>query len=479
MEWDNIKVVEDAMFKENQKILNRIQLVLDVVAMGLSFSLAHYIRFYTELFSKGIIAIPLAQAFMPLLASVPIYLIFYHFLGLYQHRTYRTFEELKGIIKGNTYGVITLVIILFVFKIVDFSRYVILLFYGFNIVLTFLTRAIVIRSIRKYRENGYNLKNCLLVGYNDIGKQFIQNVKKNPSFGYSIVGILDDGTIKRRELPDGCKIKGGLSELETILANNPIDVVTIALPGDAYDKLPSVISACEKQGVKTNIIPYYYRYIPARPYMDELEGMPIIDTRHVPLDNLFKAASKRFVDIFIALCALIILSPIMILSVLMVKITSPGPVIFKQERVGLNRRPFMMYKFRSMRVEAPSKEKVKWTTEDDPRKTKWGSFMRKTSIDELPQFINVLMGDMSVVGPRPERPYFVEQFKESIPKYMIKHQVRPGITGWAQVNGWRGDTSIEKRIEFDLYYIENWTLSMDIKIVLLTFVKGFVNRNAY
>ena len=467
------------MFKENQRTLNQINLIIDVLVMGVSFSGAHYIRFYTDFFSRGILAIPFSEAMVPLLASIPIYLAFYNFLGLYQGRSYKLFEELKGIIKANTYGIAILVLILFIFKIVDFSRYVLATFYVLNIVLTFAARGSVIYLVQSYRNQGLNLRNCLLIGHNEIGKSFIKKVERTPSFGYKIVGILDADTIKRRELPKECKLRGDIEDLDKILNTEKIDVVTIALDGDAYHQLPRIISLCEKHGVKTNIIPYYYKYIPARPYMDEIEGMPIIDTRHVPLDNFFKALIKRAMDIIIALIAIIIFSPVMLFSVLMILLTSNGPIIFRQERIGLGRKPFMMYKFRSMHLESSQSEKVKWTTENDPRKTKWGSFMRKTSIDELPQFFNVLKGDMSVVGPRPERPYFVEQFKEEIPKYMIKHQVRPGITGWAQVNGWRGDTSIEKRIEFDLYYIENWTLSLDVKIILLTFLKGFVNKNAY
>lgn len=197
------------------------------------------------------------------------------------------------------------------------------------------------------------------------------------------------------------------------------------------------------------------------------------------MDNWFKNALKRAFDIVFASVAILITSPVMLFSVLMIKLTSPGPVIFYQERVGLNRKKFMMYKFRSMRVQTDEEERVQWTTKDDPRKTKWGAFMRKTSIDELPQFFNVLKGDMSVVGPRPERPFFVEKFREEIPRYMIKHQVRPGITGWAQVNGLRGDTSIEERINYDLYYIENWTFLFDLQIIFMTVFKGLVNKNAY
>ena len=188
---------------------------------------------------------------------------------------------------------------------------------------------------------------------------------------------------------------------------------------------------------------------------------------------------KRLFDITISMIGLIITSPILLISAIAIKIESPGPIIFKQERVGLDRKTFSMYKFRSMRLQTDEEEMDKWTTKNDPRKTWWGNFMRKTSIDELPQFFNVLKGDMSVIGPRPERPFFVDKFKEEIPRYMIKHQVRPGITGWAQVNGLRGDTSIEDRIEHDLYYIENWTFGLDLKIIILTILKGFINKNAY
>ena len=194
---------------------------------------------------------------------------------------------------------------------------------------------------------------------------------------------------------------------------------------------------------------------------------------------MYKRFGKRLIDTVLSLIALIILSPLLLITALAVKISSPGPVLFKQERVGRNKQTFYMYKFRSMEVQPPEEEKKAWTVKNDPRVTNFGRFMRKTSIDELPQLFNVLKGDMSLVGPRPERPQYVEKFREEIPRYMIKHQVRPGMTGWAQVNGYRGDTSIRKRIEHDLYYIENWTLGLDIKILFLTVFKGFINKNAY
>jgi Undecaprenyl-phosphate glucose phosphotransferase len=219
--------------------------------------------------------------------------------------------------------------------------------------------------------------------------------------------------------------------------------------------------------------------IPTKPYIEDVQGIPVINIRRVPLSSMFNKFLKRFMDIIIGSLALLIFSPIMLIVAILVKTTSKGPVIYKQERVGLHNKNFNMYKFRSMKETTDGSDKSKWTTSDDPRVTKVGKFLRKTSIDELPQLINVLKGDMSLVGPRPERPFYVDKFKEEIPRYMIKHQVRPGITGWAQVNGYRGDTSINKRIECDLYYIENWTLFFDFKILVYTVFKGFVNKNAY
>jgi Undecaprenyl-phosphate glucose phosphotransferase len=226
-------------------------------------------------------------------------------------------------------------------------------------------------------------------------------------------------------------------------------------------------------------VPDYNNIIPSRPYTEDLMGLPVVNIRYVPLTNTFNSMVKRAVDFFGSLCGIILISPILIIISILVKCTSKGPLIFKQERVGLHNETFMMYKFRTMRVQDEKEEKKAWTVKDDPRVTGIGRILRKTSLDELPQLFNILKGEMSLVGPRPERPFFVEQFKEQIPRYMVKHQVRPGLTGWAQINGYRGDTDIKKRIDCDLYYIENWTMGLDFKIMFLTIFKGFVNKNAY
>ncbi|HZG78346.1 MAG TPA: exopolysaccharide biosynthesis polyprenyl glycosylphosphotransferase, partial [Paenibacillus sp.] len=264
-----------------------------------------------------------------------------------------------------------------------------------------------------------------------------------------------------------------------IMEEKLIDEVIIALPLNAHHKLPYIIETCEKAGVKALIIPDYFDYLPARPYFDNFAGIPLINVRDIPLDELRNRVLKRGFDIIFSIICILITFPLLLAIAIGIKLTSPGPIIFKQERVGLNRRTFNMYKFRSMRMQTESDSDTKWTVENDPRRTKFGAFLRRTSLDELPQFFNVLFGHMSVVGPRPERPYFVEQFKEEIPKYMVKHHIRPGITGWAQSNGYRGDTSIAERIKHDIFYIENWTFFFDIKIILKTIVNGFLNRNAY
>lgn len=465
------------MIRENQKYLNRFQVFLDLIMILVSFFITYYIRFYQM--DDGIHALTFLQNLRPILLSIPLYLIFYNLFDIYStRRTKPLHVEVSAIIKTNVLSGILIMVGLFIFKIVDYSRKSLGLFFVINTILTICTRLVIRIILKKYRRKGYNLKHCLVIGATDSSAHFIDKVKKNKHWGYNIVGIITSAPNHYKKFK-GHPIIGSTVELEKILLEKAIDIVIIGGSGSDLAEFGHILQVCEKSGVKTQIIPYYHKYIPAKPYMDDLDGLPVIDVRHVPLDNVFKNFFKRSFDIIFALAAITFTSPVLLFAALMTKLSSPGPIIYKQERVGLNRQNFNMYKFRSMRVQTTEEEKDKWTTQHDPRKTKWGAFMRRTSIDELPQFFNVLKGDMSVVGPRPERPYFVEQFKETIPRYMIKHQVRPGITGWAQVSGYRGNTSIKKRIEHDLYYIENWTFSFDLKIIILTIFKGFINKNAY
>lgn len=465
------------MIKENQKHFNRLQVLIDAFVLVFSYVMAWVIKFQILKNDDG--KLPFKVYMLAMVAIVAVYLVLYHMFNLYTPKRVQGRRlELWNIVKANAVGMALILGVLYLIKLIDFSRWMLFYFVVLNVVLETIARNLIRYFLRSIRRNGYNLKHIVLVGYSRAAEEYIDRILDNPQWGYKIRGILDDHIEAGTEYR-GIKVIGRIANLMVILPENRLDEIAITLGLSEYYRLEEIVNLCEKSGVHTKFIPDYNRVIPTKPYTEDILGLPVINIRHVPLTNTFYAAMKRTMDIAGALCAIILFSPVMLFSAIMIKITSPGPLIFKQERVGLHNHTFMMYKFRSMDVQAPEQEKSKWTVKNDPRVTNFGKFMRKTSIDELPQLFNVLKGEMSLVGPRPERPFFVEKFKEEIPRYMIKHQVRPGMTGWAQVNGYRGNTSIKKRIEYDLYYIENWTLGLDVKILFLTIFKGFINKNAY
>lgn len=471
------------MIKDNQKRFNRMHVAVDACVIVVAYVLMWFVTIASGWFYSKEEVLSTQLYLGTLIIVVPVYLLLYSIFHLFTpKRIQLRRQEFANICKANIIG-------LFLFSMVlyfggknpyldEFSRRLVISFAVANTVLETLERNIIRVALRSMRSKGYNQKHVLLIGYSRTAESYIDRVLANPEWGYQVRGILDDHT-ERGEEYRGVKIIGTISNLKTILDFNVLDEIAITLSIKEYGNLEDIVASCEKSGVHTKFIPDYNNVIPTRPYTEDLQGLPVINIRHVPLNDMLNATMKRIVDIFGALFALVIFSPVMLLAALLIKLTSPGPLIYSQERVGLHNRPFKMYKFRSMEVQSPTAEKSQWTTPHDPRVTPVGRFIRKTSIDEMPQFFNVLVGDMSLVGPRPERPLFVERFKEEIPRYMIKHQVRPGMTGWAQINGYRGDTSITKRIEHDLYYIENWTLGLDFKILFLTIFKGFINKNAY
>ncbi len=468
------------MIKDNQKVFNRAMVMLDAAITAASFISAYYFKFYVLEDGPGIGVLPAGEYVRLLPFIVPIYMFMYYACSVYApKRTVRRRFEIYGIIKANTIGIVTLIIILYmIIREINYSRWVMVLFYLFNVFFTSCFRLALRKGLRTIRSRGYNLKHILLVGYSRAAEEYIDRLMDNPQWGYIACGILDDH-VPAGTLYKGVKVLGRLGNLEVILPENKLDEIAISLSLKDYHNLEEIVSVCEKSGVHTKFIPDYNSLIPTRPYTEDLMGLPVINIRYVPLTNTGNIIIKRITDVVGALAGLVITSPIMLLAAVLVRLTSPGPVIFKQERVGLHNKTFYMYKFRSMEKQSPREEKRAWTVRNDPRVTPVGKFLRRTSIDELPQLFNILKGDMSLVGPRPERPLFVEKFKEEIPRYMVKHQVRPGLTGWAQVNGLRGDTSIRKRVEYDLFYIENWTLGFDLKIILMTFFTGFINKNAY
>lgn len=458
------------MIRENQKLLNHLNVVSDAVLIYAMLPLAFWLRFYV--LPGGIISEPL-RSYLLLGAGVTVVqTATLAMLGLYRSfRRVPLHRELSRLFFACVLDVILLLSYLFLFHAMHYSRWVVALFFLLEFFALALKRVLLRRVLRYFRQKGYNLKHVVVLGSGKLARSYLDAVRAEPELGYCCIGYVAS---QRTAGWGAVRHLGGFEQLEDILTETRPDEVISAIDAGDYDRMPDIIAACEKDGTKLSILPFYAAYIPARPRFDELGGLPLLNIRRIPLDELWNAFLKRAMDIVGSAVLLILLSPVLLACAIGVKLSSPGPVIFKQERVGRGKKPFYMYKFRSMRVN--DRQDTGWSERSDNRRTRFGSFLRKCSLDELPQLWNVLKGEMSLVGPRPELPHFVEQFREEVPLYMVKHQVRPGITGWAQVNDLRGDTSIRRRVEYDVYYIEHWTLLFDLKILLMTVFKGkFLN----
>ncbi|MBQ8281672.1 MAG: undecaprenyl-phosphate glucose phosphotransferase [Lachnospiraceae bacterium] len=461
-----------------------IRLLFDAILIAVSYLVAYSLRF-GALSNIGVLELggnveyySLSEYAKYLYVFIPGYLMIYSYCKLYGVTRRRTIE-LWNIVKANLVGLLFIAFVLFFVKDMNISRGFIAVFFCVNLVLGLSFRYLSQSVLQFLRTKGVNLRHVIIIGYSSVARGFIDRVKNNPQWGYNIHGIIDDEMEIGFDYKD-ISVIGRIDELAELLETSSYDEVVVALNINDYYKLRRVVGICEKSGCHTIFIPDYNHIIPTVPVMEDMEGLPIVNIRNVPLASFTNRVIKRICDIVIGTGCIILFSIPMLIIAIAVKLTSEGPVIYKQERVGLHNKPFMMYKFRSMAVVSHGEDAYQWTGDGnaDARITKIGHIIRSTSLDELPQFFNVLKGDMSLVGPRPERPFFVEKFREEIPRYMIKHQVRPGITGWAQISGFRGDTSIAKRIDCDLYYIENWTLGLDFKILFLTLFKGFKSENA-
>ena len=430
---------------------------MDAGIIGAAYFFSWYLRFKSGFFVQDAGALPAKTYFSALFLIIPGYLLLYSIFQLYMPRRVKSYrKELMDIIRANGIGFMIFILVLYFIKQEHFSRQMLCIFFFINISLEFASRYLIRTILWKMRKQGLNQKHILMIGESQMAEQYMDRLRENPKWGYQVFAHLKDE-----------------EKLERILEGNELDEVVIALRAEDYGKLERIVDVCEKAGVHTKMIPDFGNVISTRPYIEDVQGIPVIHVRRVPLNIMRNRAAKRAVDLIGATVAIILFSPVMLLTVLVVALTEEGSVIYRQERVGLHNQVFYMYKFRSMIMQDEEKEKAEWSTRNDPRITPVGKLIRRTSIDELPQLFNVLKGEMSLVGPRPERPQFVQKFRDEIPRYMVKHQVRPGMTGWAQINGYRGNTSIEKRIEYDLYYIENWTMVFDMKILILTIFKGF------
>lgn len=471
------------MIKNHQKTLNQLHVVIDLVIVAVMYALAYPIRFRLltclDFFELEGRYLPFAEYTKYLWLILPGYFLIYATSGLYRlQRDRGRLVTLLNLTKVNALGFLYFLALLYWLREVNISRKFIAVFVLLNFTADVVFRILLRHFLKRIRARGFNLKHVLLVGYSRTTEGYIDRLHANPHWGYHVKGILDDSMEKGTRYK-GIPVIGTLTELKQCLEKMTLDEIVITMKIEDYTILGDIVQICEKSGVHTKFVPDYRNVIPTIPYMEDLDGLPVIHIRKVPLSNLAGRIIKRGMDVVLGSLALLLAALPMGIIALVIKLTSPGPVIYAQKRTGLHNREFLMYKFRSMELQAEAAERTAWTTYQDPRVTPIGRFIRKTSLDELPQLFNVLKGDMSLVGPRPERPFYVEKFKEEIPRYMVKHQVRPGMTGWAQVNGYRGDTSIRKRIDYDLYYIENWNPGFDIFILFLTLLKGFINKNAY
>ena len=458
------------MIRKNQEFINGVNIILDMMVVIFSYVFASWLRLeYFNGQSTNMAAIS-AKTIL-LAAGYSIILIF--LLSLFEFynttRTKRLLWKAKTIFVCVTISTLLATAFLFIFRLVEFSRGVLLAFYFITLFVLIAKYTFMRLVLRRFRGKGFNLKHIIVIGTGELARQFKRNVEREPELGYKIKGFVGTPTA----LLDDNEYLGGLEDLDQIIASPEISEAIIAVGAEDSSRIRKIISVCERNGVRYSVIPFYNDIIPANPVIEMVGDSKLIMMRSNRLENIGWAILKRSFDLLGSLFGLIFLFPLFIVIAIGVKCSSPGPVFFKQVRVGYQRREFKMLKFRSLKVN--DQEDTAWSTDTDPRRTKFGTFIRKTSLDELPQLINVLKGEMSLIGPRPELPHFVDQFKETIPFYMVKHQVKPGMTGWAQVNGYRGDTSIQKRIELDLWYIENWSPGLDLHIMVKTFFGGLIN----
>ncbi|MBR0514254.1 MAG: undecaprenyl-phosphate glucose phosphotransferase [Clostridia bacterium] len=459
------------MIRKNQAFLNRVNIILDMILVILSYMLASWLRLdFFDGQSENMAAISTKTILLAVAYSLMLFFILSMF-GFYNTtRTRRLTWKVKTIILSVTISTLVATTFFFIFRLIDFSRGVILVFYLTTNFLLTAKYTFMRLVLRRFRGQGYNLKHVIVIGTGKLAQQYKSDIEAEPELGFHIIGFIGNQNL----LQDKNAWLGSFTELNDKLSSADVNEVVIALDPEEYSRLWAIIPACEKNGVKYSVIPFYNDIIPTNPTIETIGHSKLINMRTNRLENLGWGILKRSFDFIASLLGLIILSPILVIIAICVKCSSPGPILFKQTRVGYNKTEFQILKFRSMRQN--SEEETAWSTNEDPRRTKIGAFLRKTSLDELPQLINVLKSDMSLVGPRPELPHFVEQFKETIPYYMVKHQVKPGMTGWAQVNGYRGDTSIEKRVELDLWYIDHWSAGLDIQILFKTFFGGMTNK---
>src|SRR5215217_1271744 len=464
------------MLKRHSQFLQSLLFLFDLTVICACWVASYYLRFLEGLapIDKGI---PPFDIYLGLL--LPILLVWgvsFRAFNLYRPRRMGSHvAEFLDIAKANTLSVLVLVALTFFLRQFEYSRLVFLYFWVLNLVALGFSRMAFREALRFMRKQGFNQRHCLIVGAGKLGQRMARLIALHNEFGIKMHGFLTRHPDKLGHTYEGTQVIGLYSDLQKYTPG--MDIVFLCLPPDAEQGTEKLVQYLATTTIEVKVIPSIYEFITLRAEAEMFEGLPVITLQGSPLYG-WNVVLKGITDFMGAMAAVALTAPIMIMIAFIVRLSSPGPIFYRQERMGIDGKPFLMLKFRTMRIDQPG-DTVILTQKDDPRVTKIGRFLRKTSLDELPQFINVLKGEMSIVGPRPERSWVVEEVRKQIPLYMLKHKMKAGITGWAQVNGWRGDTSLDKRIEHDLYYIEHWSVSFDLKIMCLTLWRGFIHKHAY
>jgi exopolysaccharide biosynthesis polyprenyl glycosylphosphotransferase len=444
----------------------------DAVAIEFAFLFSYWLRFQSPLVSilgvKEVGGPPFSGYLFGSFFIAFVWMLLFHARSMYGVRRSVTLsDELVNIAKVVSWGMLIVMSAAFFYREFSYSRIVFGFLWGTSIIFTFVGRAAIHALERRYYRKGRHLKHAIIVGNDRLANQVYAELNRHSSFGFNILGYFADAPAQEELKLARANHLGGVAHASQFIRDNNLELVFIALRSKEHHLLFELISDCEGVNVEFMMVPDVLDVLTSNVTVQELQGIPFLTIKTIPFTT-WGRITKRTFDVLVSAALLIGLSPLWLTIVALVKLTSRGPVFYKQKRLGMDGREFSMYKFRSMQVGAEEQTGPVWTSKDDPRRTPLGVFLRKTSLDELPQLFNVLRGDMSLVGPRPERKYFVEQFQHLVPKYLDRHRVKTGMTGWAQVNGFRGDTSLEERIKYDLYYIENWSLAFDVRILLRT-----------
>jgi len=468
------------MLKGHAQFFKSLFFISDLLIISLAWILSYFLRFYTSLIKAPLLGTPPFLTYIEFL--LPLWVIWglvSKKINLYQPRRIEYFfKEFLDIGKGVTLTSFILIATIYLFKRFEFSRLAFFYFWVISFLGLTSTKYFARKTLRILRARGYNQRFALIAGAGKLGQKILEKIELYPELGIEVIGYLTRKVGEVGEKIKNVPILGVYEDLDKILGEKKVDVFFIALPINEYDCLENLIEKLRGHLADVKVVPGAYEFLGLRGGIDELDDLPILSLQSSPLYG-WNSIFKRIFDLTLGSLILVITSPIMGVISFLIKWTSEGPILYRQERVGMDGHPFQMLKFRTMKMDAEKETGPVWAKENDPRRTKIGGFLRKTSLDELPQLLNVIKGEMSLVGPRPERPIFVEKFRNMIPSYMLRHKIKAGMTGWAQVNGWRGNTSIEKRIEHDLYYIQNWSIGFDLRILFITLWKGFFSRSAY